>query len=195
LKGNWVEPEVRDQVVAFVRYWSPRAELAGSRLVKWLGISESKYYEWQGRYGQANGHNGTVPRDFWLREWEKAAILAYQVDHPEEGYRRLAYRMLDAEVVAVSPSSVYRVLKAANRLQKWAKTASKKGQGFEQPLQGHAHRHIDISYLNICGTFYYLCTILDGYSRFVVHWVRHDVGYVHGVRTPTANRGAVSLSP
>ncbi len=30
--------------------------------------------------------------------------------------------------------------------------------------------HIDIAYLNIAGTFYYLCTVLDGYSRFIVHW-------------------------
>lgn len=162
--------EVRDQVVEFVRYWSPRAELSASRLVRWLGISASKYYDWQQRYGQINGHNATVPRDFWLTEGEKAAILAYQVDHPDEGYRRLAYMMLDEGVVAVSPSSVYRVLKTVGRLQKWAKSPSKKGRGFEQPLQPHQHWHIDISYLNICGTFYYLCTILDGYSRYVVHW-------------------------
>ena len=170
MKGGWVEQGVRDQVVDFVRYWSPRAEIAASRLVSWLGISQSKYYDWQQRYGQANGHNAAVPRDFWLTGWEQAAILAYQVDHPEEGYRRLAYMMLDDEVVAVSPSSVYRVLKGADRLKKWAKSPAKKGQGFQQPLQPHQHWHIDISYLNICGTFYYLCSILDGYSRFVVHW-------------------------
>ena len=162
--------EVRDQVVDFVWYWSPRAELTASQVVNWLGISESKYYDWQARYGQANGHNAAVPRDFWLTEVEQAAILAYQVDHADQGYRRLAYMMLDEEVVAVSPSSVYRVLKAANRLQKWAKSASKKGSGFQQPLKPHQHWHIDLAYLNICGTFYYLCSILDGYSRFVVHW-------------------------
>lgn len=170
MKGRWVSQAVRDQVVEFVRYWSVRAELAASQVVKWLGISESKYYDWQDRYGQANGHNATVPRDFWLTKAEKAAILAYQMDHPDEGYRRLAYMMLDEAVVAVSPSSVYRVLQAAERLQKWAKSPSKKGTGFVQPLQPHKHWHIDMSYLNICGTFYYLCTILDGYSRYVVHW-------------------------
>jgi transposase InsO family protein len=135
-----------------------------------LGISESKYYAWQQRYGQANGHNAVVPRDFWLTEWEKAAILAYQADHSEEGYRRLAYMMLDEGVVAVSPSSVYRVLKAAGRLNQWARSASSKGSGFQQPWQPHQHWHIDIAYINICGTFYYLCSILDGYSRYVVHW-------------------------
>lgn len=39
-----------------------------------------------------------------------------------------------------------------------------------QPPKPHQHWHIDVSYLNVCATFYYLCSILDGYSRFVVHW-------------------------
>ena len=30
--------------------------------------------------------------------------------------------------------------------------------------------HIDVSYINVCATFYYLCSILDGYSRYIVHW-------------------------
>ena len=41
---------------------------------------------------------------------------------------------------------------------------------FTQPLRPHQHWHIDISHLNICGTSYYLCSIIDGYSRFLVHW-------------------------
>ena len=73
-------------------------------------------------------------------------------------------------MVAVSPSSVYRVLSKAGRLgRRWAKP-SKKGTGFHQPLRPHEHWHIDISYLNIDGTFYFLTSILDGYSRYIVHW-------------------------
>jgi putative transposase len=41
---------------------------------------------------------------------------------------------------------------------------------FRLPPQPHQHWHIDVSYLNVCATFYYLCSILDGYSRFLVHW-------------------------
>ena len=48
--------------------------------------------------------------------------------------------------------------------------ASKKGTGFEQPLAAHQHWHIDVSYINISGTFYYLCSILDGCSRYIVNW-------------------------
>ena len=77
--------------------------------------------------------------------------------------------MLDRNVVAVSPSSVYRVLSHAGLIQKWMKDKSLKGTGFEGPCRPHEHWHIDISYLNICCTFYYLCSILDGYSRYIVH--------------------------
>ncbi len=78
--------------------------------------------------------------------------------------------MLDADVVAVSPATVYRVLKAAGVLDRWNTTPSKKGTGFVQPLVAHELWHIDISYVNLAGTFYYLCSVLDGASRFLVHW-------------------------
>lgn len=78
--------------------------------------------------------------------------------------------MLDRNIVAVSPSSAYRVLRDAGLLRKWNPKPSSKGKGFIQPLKPHEHWHIDISYLNICGTFYYLCSILDGCSRYIVHW-------------------------
>lgn len=78
--------------------------------------------------------------------------------------------MLDNDIVAVSPSSTYRVLSGAGLLKRWNKKKSKKGDGFRQPLSTHEHWHIDVSYINICGTFYYLCSILDGCSRYIVHW-------------------------
>ncbi len=78
--------------------------------------------------------------------------------------------MLDADIVAVSPSSVWRVLGQAGLLSKWNGKPSKKGTGFEQPLAAHQHWHIDVSYINISGTFYYLCSILDGCSRYIVNW-------------------------
>lgn len=78
--------------------------------------------------------------------------------------------MLDANVVACSPPSVYRVLKAAGLLGGQAPATTKKGTGFAQPLCPHDHWHVDVSYLNIAGTFYFLCSILDGCSRSVVHW-------------------------
>ena len=139
-------------------------------MIHWIGIPRSKFYDWRRRYGKVNEHNRWIPRDFWLTEAEKQSILDYYHDHPLEGYRRLTYMMIDADIVAVSPSSVYRVLKHADLLARWNRKVSKKGDGFHQPLKPHEHWHIDISYVNICGTFYYLCSILDGFSRYIVHW-------------------------
>lgn len=170
MKGEWVEGVIRDEVVEFVKYWADRSEMKRGQLVSWLGISLSKYYDWCQRQGQENQHNGQLPKENWLVEWEQEAIKQYYQQHPQEGYRRLAYMMLDEELVAVSPSSVYRVLSEAELLKRWASAPSRKGTGFAQPSRPHQHWHIDIAYLNICGTFYYLCSILDGYSRYLVHW-------------------------
>jgi transposase InsO family protein len=138
--------------------------------VLWLGISLSKFYDWRTRYGKVNEHNASIPRDHWLSDQEKQAILDYERQNPLEGYRRLTFMMLDDDVAAASPATVYRVLKAAERLQRPAPQNERKGKGFHQPSAAHHHWHIDFSHLNICGTFYHICSIIDGYSRYVVHW-------------------------
>ena len=154
----------------FVRRWSEKTEISAGRFIHWLGVTASKFYNWRERYGRANEHNGWVPRDFWLEPWEKEAIVSFHLKNPLEGYRRLTFMMLDADVVAVSPASVWRVLKQAGLLSRWKSKPSRKGTGFEQPLAPHQHWHVDVSYINLSGTFYYLCSVLDGCSRFLVHW-------------------------
>jgi transposase InsO family protein len=161
---------VRDEVVDFVRKWSGRTELPAKQLVQWLGIGMSKFHDWKRRFGQANEHNALVPRDHWLQAEEQRSILAFHAEHPREGYRRLTYMLLDADLVAASSASVYRVLKEAGRFDRWNRRPTAKGKGFQQPLAPHDHWHVDISYVNVCGTFYYLVSVLDGYSRYLVHW-------------------------
>jgi transposase InsO family protein len=77
--------------------------------------------------------------------------------------------MMDANVVAASPATVYRILSNKGILNNRNVRPSKKGTGFVQPLKGHDHWHIDISYINCGGTFYYLCSVLDGFSRMIIH--------------------------
>ena len=162
--------QTRDAVVDFIVRWSDRSKIHISTFLVWLGLAASTFYNWQSRYGKKNKHNGLTPRDFWLENWEKQAVIRFYAEHPTEGYRRLTYMMIDADVVAVSPTTVWRVLHSAGLLNRWNRKPSKKGTGFKQPLQPHEHWHVDIAYINIRGTFYYLCAVLDGCSRYIVHW-------------------------
>ena len=82
--------------------------------------------------------------------------------------------MIDADIVAASPSSVFRVLKKRRVIIPSTGKPSRKGTGFKQPSGAHRHWHIDITYVNISGTFYYLCAVIDGWSRHIVHWEIHE---------------------
>jgi putative transposase len=110
------------------------------------------------------------PAIFGWRNGGKKAIIGFRLKNPLEGYRRLTFMMLDADIVAVSPSSVWRVLSQAGLLSKWNGNPVEDGQRLRAALAAHEHWHIDVSYLNIGGTFYYLCSILDGYSWYIVNW-------------------------
>lgn len=161
---------MRDEVVDFVAEWSTKTSLPAASFIAWIGLAKGKFYAWKKRYGKANEHNGKIPRDFWLEDWEREAIVAFHDQNPLEGYRRLAFMMLDQNIVAASPSTVYRVLRKAERLDRWNRRSSTKGSGFRQPDAPHQHWHADIAYVNLGGTFYYLTSVLDGYSRYLLHW-------------------------
>jgi len=172
LRNKWVEPDVRDEIVDFVTKWTNRFDCLSIKLiVSRLGLSPSRFSEWRRRYAQPNYHNSDVPRSHWITEEEKERVIDFYLEHYEDGYRRCAYMMIDADVAYCSPSTVYRILSKAGVIgTRWNSKGSSKGKGFNQPLRPHEHWHIDISYINVSSTFYYLISILDGYSRYIVHY-------------------------
>lgn len=142
-----------------------------------LGIDKSKYYKWKLRMGMENQNNFNLPRNNWLLSWEREAIIQYAKNHYSDndyfirdGYRRITYRMLDEDIVAVSPSTVYRILKEEGLLNRWnTSKKSLKGNGFQQPTEPHQHWHTDIKYVNFHGTILFLISVFDGYSRYLLH--------------------------
>jgi len=146
-----------------------RTELTRRWLIQHLGISPSRFYDWNQRLGQPNHHNGQVPKKHWILPQERSAIIDYCQDKIEQGYRRLTYMMLDDNIVAVSPSTTYRILKDEGLLNRWQPMTTVKKRGFDQPQQVHQHWHIDISFVNILSTFCFLISLLDGCSRYIVH--------------------------
>jgi transposase InsO family protein len=165
-----VEPDIRDDVISWIRYWSERLTMKRRNLIKSVGISVSKFYDWCFHYGEvrlkARPFNG-----WWgISDEEEQAIVRYRLSHEFAGYRRLCYQMLDENIVAVSPATVYRVLKKYRLLSRWNEVKeSGKGRGFTQPSMPHQHWHVDISYVKVQCTFYFLVSVLDGFSRYIVH--------------------------
>jgi hypothetical protein len=130
---------LRDTVTDFIHHYQPLTGIAAGRLLGWMGLSPRKFHRWRGRYGKANEHNSWIPRDHWIEEWERREIVKFARAYPLEGYRRLTFMMLDRDIVAVSPSTTYRVLKAAGLIRSWGEKPSRKGTGFIQPLAPHEH--------------------------------------------------------
>ena len=103
---------------------------------------------------------------------EREKIVAFKRQNPTVGGVRLAYMMLDQGVVAVSPSTVFRVLREAGLSSRWTLPDGRKAsrQGFDQPRRPHEQWHTDIAYINLRGTHYFFISVLDGYSRSIVFW-------------------------
>ena len=73
----------------FVNKWIEKTGIPQYQIVNWLGINAGKYNDWRKRYGKVNEHNSWIPRDTWLEDWEKKAIVDFYTEHPTDGYRRL----------------------------------------------------------------------------------------------------------
>jgi putative transposase len=146
-------------------------------LIRNIGISYSKYYDWKNRLGIENNHNGKIPKQHWLTPEERQSVIDYAIQNVAEngyylkdGYRRIAYSGIDAGAFAVSPASVYRVLHKEGLLNKWAgKKTTSKGSGYRQPDVPHKEWHTDIKYVNFRGTFLFFISVMDGYSRYILH--------------------------
>lgn len=158
------------EVVATVNYLKQRAGFGVAHSLLLLGLPRATYFRWATEGGKQPRPTAKTPKSNWLLPEERAAIIAYKREHPEIGYRRLAYMMVDEQVAAVPPSSVHRVLQLAGLSSRWTPApggASK--HGFDQPSRPHEQWHTDIAYLNILGTHYFFIGVLDGYARAIIH--------------------------
>ena len=105
-----------------------------------------------------------------ITPFEREAIRSYALSHTEQNHRELAYRMLDEDIVGVSPSTVYRILKEYHLIRQRAKK--------EKIDIWHPHQSVnrpdqvwqtDLMCLIFQQREYYLLSYVDVYSRFTVY--------------------------
>lgn len=170
MTGVWVEPDIRDEVVEYIERMVSETNYTTRKLLWLIGIGASKFYNWKKRFGEPNQHSGHIPRKHWILPEERDAIIDYCIGRILLGYRRLTYMMIDEDVAYVSPATTYRILKSDGLLNTWAVPVKKdKGNGFVQPEKIHQDWHTDIAYVNILGTFFFLITVMEGFSRMILH--------------------------
>jgi transposase InsO family protein len=146
-----------------------KSSLKKKYIFKMLEISKQKYHEWIKRIDVENMHNGHVPKEHWITDIEKENILNYAQNHPSIGYRKLRYMMIDENIAFTSETSVFRILRDAGLLNRWGERIIHE-KGFIQPTYIHQHWHTDISYIKIQTVFYFLISVLDGFSRSILSW-------------------------
>lgn len=164
---------IRGRITEDIKLQQRRTGYGLEKLIKLYSIPRSTYYSWfdgDGALKPPGEKKLKALTEITLEEIE--AVVVYRKKHPEVGYRKLCWMMVDEDVVFLSESSVYNILSARGLLYGWARPDSE-GTGKEyknKPKRPHHHWHTDIAYIKIRNVFYFLIMVLDGYSRFLLDW-------------------------
>jgi transposase InsO family protein len=158
-------------IVADINLQMNRCDLRLENLLELYGIKKSTFYDWQSAPALKPEKLTTISTAS-VRPDEIAAVLAYRDLHPDIGYRKFTWQMVDANIAFLSESKVYDILSSHNRLQGWNKVDN--GETAKEyrhkPKHVHYHWHTDIAYIKVGGVFYFLIMMLDGYSRYLLDW-------------------------
>ena len=153
------------------------AALPVKRVLSELDIPRSTFYHWFGHY-QAAGYDGLEDvRPHSQRYWsipdnERAQVVQIALEQPERSPRELAAHIVDRKDYFISESSVYRILKHVDLVTSPAFTVICASDKFKHPTKRiNELWQTDFTQFKVVGWgWYYLSTVLDDYSRYIVAW-------------------------
>lgn len=143
-----------------------------------LSINRSTFYDWYRRY-QEEGYDGLAnqyrpPQQFWneIPPWEKERVVEIALEMPEKSPRELAWYITDKRGYYLSESTVYRILKAHDLVTSPVYNVITALDKFPQPTKTvHELWQTDFTYFKVVHWgWYYLATVIDDYSRFILAW-------------------------
>ncbi len=155
-----------------------RSEIGVNRTLREIGLNKSTFYNWYNAYTE-KGVEGLIPNKRCVnRQWnsipqqQNNLVVKLALEYPQLSSRELAYKITDEQQVFMSESSVYRILKSRGLITAPAHIFLSAADEFTSKT-GFVHQmwQTDFTYFKILGWgWYYLSTVLDDYSRYIVHW-------------------------
>jgi len=154
------------------------SDLSMRRTLKELAIPRSTFYGWYRRFLE-DGVDGLsdqkpAPHRKWNRipENVRGEVVRLAMDRTDLSPRELACTYTDEKQYFVSESSVYRILKAHDLITSPAYILMQASDSFANPTKRvHELWQTDFTYLRVIGWgWYYLSTVLDDFSRYIVAW-------------------------
>ena len=143
-----------------------------------LDVPRSSFYRWYQRY-QAEGYDGLAeqkpgPRQFWNRipQAMRQHVVEVALERPDQSPRQLAWHITDTEQYFISESSVYRILKGFDLVASPAYDIVTASDKFKNPTKRvNEMWQTDFTQFKVAGWgWYYLCTVLDDFSRYILAW-------------------------
>jgi putative transposase len=154
-----------------------QSDLGVNQTLKRLGIHKSTFYKWYRVYLD-KGILGLSPEKKTRRQWnsipddQKQLAVELALEHPVLSCRELAVKITDEQHVFISESSVYRILKQRGLITTPAYILMSASNEFKKKTNFvHELWQTDFTYFKVLGWgWYYLSTILDDYSRYILYW-------------------------
>jgi transposase InsO family protein len=157
-----------------------------------LGIPRRSYYRWlrEEAWARALPTEPVKPvQPYEALPEEKQAVLDYARRHPELRHREMAWRMVDEDVVYLSPSTVYRILRSANLVCPWRRRTKRRREEEEKAAGPNQRWATDVMQVMIGVGTYFVVSFMDEYSRYVVHF---DIAPgMDGITVSTAAQAAI----
>ena len=155
-----------------------QSHLPVRRTLAKIGIPPTTFYRWYDRFTE-HGPEGledrpSSPSRVWNRipEAVRDRIVTMALEQPELSPRELAVRFTDTERYFVSEASVYRLLKSHDLITSPAYIVIKAADEFKDKTTAPNQLwQTDFTYLKVIGWgWFYLSTILDDFSRYIISW-------------------------
>jgi transposase InsO family protein len=137
-----------------------------------LGVSPASYYRWRKEARRKKSLSPDPARPvqaYEATDEEKQAVRRYALKHPGIRHRELAWRMVDEDVVYLSQSTVYRILKEENLVSPWRRRTKRTRSEDEKATRADQRWGTDLMYIEVSGRKYYQLNFIDEYSRYIVH--------------------------